>query len=337
MKILFIFTGGTIGSTLHGKVISTDKDKPYKIIEAYEEKYGVNFEYDTCEPYTELSENNTGAHLSMICECLKSNIGKGYDGVIITHGTDTLQYSAAAVGYTLGLDSIPVCLVSANRPIDNEKSNGLDNLHGALRFIECKGGGGAFVVYRNDSEEKVLVHRATRLLSGVAFSDFVGSIYGECYGRFDEDFNFVKNENYKEEKDETATLDFSSIGETSERIAVLPSYTGESFPRMPRKVKYVIINTYHSGTLNTKSECARRFFYKLKRRGVFVFASGISDGAEYESATEFSRLGIICAKNISPVALYVKLWVLSQSGRDAKKEIGLSLSGDIYKNSDFSK
>jgi len=96
MKILFIFTGGTIGSTLKdGNVIATDEKKSYKIIEAYGKKYTIDFEYDVCEPYTELSENNTGEHIRMLSTCIRSKLDCGYDGIIITHGTDTLQYSAA--------------------------------------------------------------------------------------------------------------------------------------------------------------------------------------------------------------------------------------------------
>lgn len=330
MKILFIFTGGTIGSTLTGGVISTDEKKPYKIVSAYKEKFGIDFEYDTLEPYTELSENNTGAHLSMLTKCVKDNLKKGYDGIIVTHGTDTLQYTSAAIGYAIGSDTVPVCIVSANRPIDNEKSNGLDNLHGAVRFIECKGGKGAFTVYRNDEEDEIFVHRATRLLAGVAFSDFIGSIYRKHYGYFDREYNFIKNEKYKQADDETAPLDFSLLDDESKKIAVLPSYTGASYPHIPRRVRYIIINTYHSGTLNTKSSYARKFFIKMKRRKVSVFASGIGDGAEYASATEFSRLGIIGVKDISPVSLYIKLWALSSNKRDVKNEIALSLSGDVY-------
>ena len=66
MKLLFIFTGGTIGSTMHGDVISPDGTKSRKIIEAYRDKFGIDFEYDTVEPYTELSENNTGRNIRIL-------------------------------------------------------------------------------------------------------------------------------------------------------------------------------------------------------------------------------------------------------------------------------
>ena len=99
MKLLFIFTGGTIGSTLDGAYISPDRSKAYRLIEAYAEKYGIDFEYDLTEPYTSLSENNTGLQIKALCSSVKASLGQGYDGIIVTHGSDTLQYSAAAVGY----------------------------------------------------------------------------------------------------------------------------------------------------------------------------------------------------------------------------------------------
>ena len=59
MKILFVFTGGTIGSTLtRDNVIATDSEKAYKIIKAYAKQYKLDFDYDIVEPYTELSENS---------------------------------------------------------------------------------------------------------------------------------------------------------------------------------------------------------------------------------------------------------------------------------------
>ena len=38
MKILFVFTGGTIGSTQNGDEISSDTEKAYKIIDTYRKK-----------------------------------------------------------------------------------------------------------------------------------------------------------------------------------------------------------------------------------------------------------------------------------------------------------
>ena len=105
-----------------------------------------------------------------------------YDGIIVTHGTDTLPYSAAALSYALGNDCIPVCIVSSNYPISDERANGIDNLHGAIRLMESgyttgetgnddKDAGihcGVFVSYRNH-DGVIYIHRASRLLETAAF------------------------------------------------------------------------------------------------------------------------------------------------------------------------
>ncbi len=330
MKILFIFTGGTIGSTLQqGNVIATDTEKSYKIIDAYRSEYGIDFEYDTCEPYTELSENNTGEHLRLLCSCVKSKLGCGYDGIVITHGTDTLQYSASALGYLLGLNSVPVCLVSANRPIEHMYSNGLENLHGAISLIKEGGFRGVFVTYRNDNSSVVRVHRATRLIGAKAFSDDVSSIFGCIYGHFDSDFNFIKNPHYSEKEDEIKPISADKITDFSEGVSVLFPYTGMSYPEISEKIKYILVNTFHSGTVNTKSEGARKFFLRAKEMGITVYAVGVPEGPEYQSSKAFDELGIIPVKNISPVAAYIKLWLSSSKDGDITDIMRASLSGDI--------
>ena len=285
MKILFVFTGGTIGSTLAGDVISPDRGKSYAIIEAYRARFGISFEYDMLEPYTELSENNTGDTVRTLCECVAENAKKDYDGIIVTHGTDTLQYSCAALGYSLGADCIPVCVVSSNRPIEHGRANALDNLHGAVRFIEGGFGRGVFAVYRNDNSSVVRVHRGTRLLGPKAYSDEVESIYGEAYGSFDRDYNYHKNDAYTERPDAMPPLNASALAESSRGILVLHAYPGMCCPALSDDVRYVIMNTYHSGTLDTKSERAREFFLSCAERGIPVYAAGATVGPYYASAS----------------------------------------------------
>ena len=329
MKILFIFTGGTIGSTLDGDVISADKTKSYRIIRAYKAKYGISFEYDIAEPYTELSENNTGIHIRTLGNCIVNATKKAYDGIIVTHGTDTLQYSAAAIGYSLGLDTVPVCFVAANEPIESPTSNALDNLHGAIRFIEQKGGRGVFVTYRNSASQTVSVHRATRLMESIAYSDEVISIKNSLYGFMDTEFNFVKDPDYIEASDMIEPMTLKHIEAINKNTVVFSARPGLCYPKIPDGIKYVIVNTYHSGTLDTKSEESRDFFLNAKKKGVTVFATGIYNGPQYASAKLFDELGIHPIMNLSPVAAYVKLWIADSLGRSPIDVLNSSLSGDL--------
>jgi len=61
-------------------------------------------------------------------------------GVIITHGTDTLHYSAAALAFALENINIPVLLVGAQRSSDRGSSDAGMNLLSAARFIAANTG-----------------------------------------------------------------------------------------------------------------------------------------------------------------------------------------------------
>lgn len=327
MRILFIFTGGTIGCTSGEDCISPDRLKTSALIEAYEKKYGIIGEYDVATPYYALSENNTGRQLGMAAEAVLDGISKGYDGIVLTHGTDTLQYTAAALSYVLGNDCAPVCIVSANYPVDDERSNGIDNLHGAITIIRnsCKG---VFVPYRN-ADEPVKIHRASRLLMSRAFSDEVMSVGGKHYGIVDAD-GFRANPDYSEKSDELTPFGAVTLSERADSILRLFPFVGMSYPEIDNDVKCIITESYHSGTINTDSEDASRFFERASELGIPVFVAGAADGKTYESTLKFREWGCIPVPDIAPVALYIKLWLAHEKGMEFSKIVGMSLGGDIF-------
>ena len=96
MRICNIFTGGTIGSTLDNDgYISTSKETPYQLLYAYKNRYLCTYDMENCNPYTILSENLDAAHILKLVKTVSLKLEDGFDGIIIMHGTDTLQYSAA--------------------------------------------------------------------------------------------------------------------------------------------------------------------------------------------------------------------------------------------------
>lgn len=328
MKILFVFTGGTIGSTRTGHTISTDSSKPYKIIDKYAQVCGIDFEYDTCEPYTVLSENSTGESLRLLCECVREKIGAGYDGIVVTHGTDTLQYSSCAIGYAIGLCDTPVCVVSSNYPIEDERSNAIDNLRCAIALIKSRavlGARGAFVTYRNP-DGITRAYRATRLLASNAFTDEVRTIGGE-FATLGCGYEIKKCPSYTEQSDLIEPLSASALVRVCEQILVVSPYVGMKYPSLDG-IKCVILNSYHSGTINTESPEAIAFFESANEKGVKLFITGTIDGPEYESATLFQKYNIGHLFSMSPIAAYIKLWLIVSEGR-CDTEMTKSLGGDL--------
>jgi L-asparaginase len=309
MKVLFVFTGGTIGSTLQDDYINVDAQKPYKIIYEYKNRYGIDFEYDVVQPYTELSENNTGKTILQLIQCLKANITTAYDGVIVTHGTDTIQYSAAALSYAFGNNSIPICMVSSNYPIEDEHANGLMNLRCSLLFIQNKLGTGVWMIYKNSNGNKTYAHRGTQLLASQTFSDCFYSAKDNYYGYFDEKEHFYRNESFTEVEDGLKPIEPIEMQETCDFICRITPYPGICYPAINSQIKYVLLEGFHSGTIDTKSASAISFFKAAHAKGIQVFLTGASNESAYASTKEFEQLHIKPLLGITPIAAFLKLWI----------------------------
>lgn len=332
MKLLFLFTGGTIGSTAVGDTIVTDRKKPYLLLNAYENRYGISFLYDTEEPYTALSENNTGKTLSTLLASVKEGLARDYDGIVVTHGTDTLQYSAAALSYAFSDAKIPVCLVSSNAPIEDPAANGLANLHGAVRFIEEIKKPGVWVAYQNKGEE-LKIHRGTRLLGSVAFSDRVASINDSYFGVFRDGEPFERNPEYRELADGMAAMGAVTLPTYCRDILVVEPFPGRCYPAIGDTVRYILHTSYHSGTINTASFATKEFFRLARERGIVSFLTGVTPGTAYESTKLFRELGLCPLYNIAPISAFIKLWMLSTLYPDtpASELLLTPLGGDIVR------
>ena len=329
MKILFVFTGGTIGSIVRDGIIGTDGSCPRALLAAYERAYGLGFSYECVEPYTALSENNTGDTLRALCACVAAHKDKGYDGIVVTHGTDTLQYSAAALAYAFADISIPLCLVSANYPVDDTRSNAIANLRGAVRFIAEVGTRGVWVPYQNEGEP-TKIHAGTRLLESAAFTDRVQSVLSTHYGTFDANKPFTRNPDCLSLSDGVSALDATALAQDASQILRVQPYPGMVYPAIGERVRYILHGSFHSGTVNTVSDEAKRFFAEAKKRNIPVFLTGVSDGGAYESTRAFEELGITPLPRIAPIAAYMKLWMLSTTQDNVTAELlTASLAGDI--------
>ncbi|MBU0456887.1 MAG: Glu-tRNA(Gln) amidotransferase subunit GatD [Nanoarchaeota archaeon] len=82
-----------------------------------------------------LSENMRFVHYNIIAKEIEKEIKAGSEGIIITHGTDMLHYTSAALAFVLENLNIPVLLVGAQRSSDRGSSDAFLNLKCAANFI----------------------------------------------------------------------------------------------------------------------------------------------------------------------------------------------------------
>ena len=367
MKVLLIVTGGTIGSTQSNGYIGLREQSEYPLLSlyyAYMESQGISkldVEFVVTSPYQLLSENSTGEILGRLAESIHAGLcqakQEGCQGIIVTHGTDTLAYSAAMAGYLFMDSPLPIVFVSANYVLSDVRSNGLDNFHYALQWIQ-EGIGGVYVSYRNTGDVP-RIHLGTRVLGHQAYSDDVYSMGASCawYGEDGvhdvflwQREKFVGAENGQKERTVTDLTELGNdkvnVGEILDggRILalqlplqwqwdapVLQIYPapGMRYPVIPTETKAVLHHSYHAGTICSETPEMELFFEEARRRQIPVFLTGADPELVYDSTRIFDHYGINVLRKASPISMYIKLWLLLTSGRDPVEWMKRDLAGEF--------
>lgn len=81
------------------------------------------------------SDDMRFSHYNVLAKAVLKEVKKGVKGVIITHGTDTMHYTSAALSFALENLPVPVVLVGAQRSSDRGSSDAYTNLISAVNFI----------------------------------------------------------------------------------------------------------------------------------------------------------------------------------------------------------
>lgn len=300
MKILVVYTGGTIGSSKANGVVAPNENTKGELISRYNSEYGGDICFCEMSPLTILSENLSAEVINNLIKIALDNVN-AYDGIIFTHGTDTLSYSACALSLALG-ECNPVVLVSSNYPLEDERANGYDNFVGAVELIKSGKSKGVFVAYKN-ATENVRYHRGDRVMLHNAYTDAVESLLGEPYAEYSYgDVNILNPSQIAPQG-----LRELNLAHNSGVLAIF-AHPGDNFAYSLDGVRAVIITTYHSGTLNTANEGFVDFCKRARQKKVGVYAFNVPNGNIYESAVLYDELGIKVLPVCTFPYAYIKLW-----------------------------
>lgn len=155
MHLLVVFTGGTIGSSGTDGVLAAGAGGTRRLLQLYAQspraRAGVTF--DTIEPVTTLSENMSVEKWNRLLAALRAVDVTAYDGIIVTHGTDTLGYTAALLDWLWRGSPLPLWLVSAGLSLDDPASNGVPNFVQAVEGI-ADGTPGVWVAWQTAAGEQ---------------------------------------------------------------------------------------------------------------------------------------------------------------------------------------
>ena len=148
------------------------------------------------------SESIRFPHYNLLAKEVEKEIKKGKDGVIITHGTDTLAYSSAALSFILEDINIPVILVGAQRSSDRGSSDAGFNLIKAAKFIaETDFVGVSVCMHENSSDDSCLLFSPCKIKKlHSSRRDAFKTINGSAIARISEHVEFFINHTKKGER-----------------------------------------------------------------------------------------------------------------------------------------
>lgn len=134
-NVVMIITGGTISSRLDpksGGVISTDKEEILNIAPELSKICNIT-KIET--PFMKWSENMSYKDWKKMAEaCLPYLEDESIDGIIITHGTDFIHYTSAALSYFIKNLNKPIAITYSQRSIDRASTDAHLNLIAAAKF-----------------------------------------------------------------------------------------------------------------------------------------------------------------------------------------------------------
>lgn len=103
-------------------------------------------------------------------------------------------------------------------------------------------------------------------------------------------------------------------------VLYLRAYVGIEYPS-PLGFKAVLLEGYHSGTLNTSDKGLIRLCRKASEENIPVFLTGDPKGFEYETKQNYASLEIVSLPPAAPIAAYVRLMMLPEAAAARSKKL----------------
>src|SRR5216117_1504422 len=160
-RVAIVSTGGTIASRVDYRTGAVQPALTAADLASVVPELSAIAEIDA---HILFSEYIGPTHWKGMAEEVAKRIADGAEGVVISHGTDTLHYTAAALSFALANLPVPVLLVGAQRSSDRPSSDAASNPPGAADLAARADMALVGVAMHQDlSDHIILAHRGTRV------------------------------------------------------------------------------------------------------------------------------------------------------------------------------
>ena len=345
--IVILHTGGTIASKVDyktGGVIA--RFSPEELVGMFPELKEIA-NIDSWLIANMFSEDIRFGHYSLIAKDVKKAIDKGAAGIIITYGTDTMGYSAAALAFILEELPIPVILVGAQRSSDRGSSDAAINLICAAEFIaKTDFAGVAICMHENINDENCIIMPATKTRKmHTSRRDAFKVVNDKPIARVNyktKQIEFIKKD-YKKKSDKKIIIK----DKMEEHVAILrvhPNMSPKQFEFYKGYKGLIIEGTGLGqapvGVPNKLCEIHKKnlkAIENLVKSGCIVVMTsqtifGRVQMHVYSNAIELAKVGVISGEDMLTETAFIKLaWLLGnyKGKEEIKKMMGVNLRGEI--------
>jgi len=161
-NISILSTGGTIASKIDYRTGAvTSQFSADDILHAIPELEDIA-DFNCRMIYSILSENMRPSYWVELARAVYEEIKNGADGIIITHGTDTMMYTAAALSFMIETP-VPIVFVGSQRSADRPSSDNAMNAICAAAVAASDIAEVCVVMHGSTSDDFCTIHRGTKV------------------------------------------------------------------------------------------------------------------------------------------------------------------------------
>jgi glutamyl-tRNA(Gln) amidotransferase subunit D len=332
--VALISTGGTIASTVDYRTGAvTAQFDAEDVLRAVPDLAG-RANYRGRVVANILSENMEVPIWQDLARAVHEEIEAGADGVVVMHGTDTMQYSASALSFMLDTP-VPVVFTGSQRSADRPSS---DNVMNAVCAVEAATADAAEVMvcmHGSESDDHCALHRGTRVRKNhTSRRDAFETVGAEPLGRVDYESETVS---FAREYAERGAADLAlheDLVDDVELVKFTPGMDPAALDYLGGKSGVIIEGT---GLGHVHTDLIPRFEELVEEGAVVVMTSQCLAGRVcdrvYDTGRDLLDAGVVEAGDTLPGTAKVKLmWALANHD-DPAAAMGEDLVGELQERS----
>jgi glutamyl-tRNA(Gln) amidotransferase subunit D len=330
--VSLISTGGTIASTVDYRTGAvTAQFDAEDVLRAVPDLAG-RANYRGRVVANILSENMTPDVWQELAGAVHEEIEAGADGVVVMHGTDTMQFTASALAFILDTP-VPVVFTGSQRSADRPSS---DNVMNAVCAVEAAKSDCAEVLvcmHATGSDDRCSLHRGTRVRKNhTSRRNAFKTVGAEPLGVVDYDDETV---DFRRSHDERGAADLAIHPELETEVELVKFTPGMSFDRVERLADAAGLVVEGTGLGHVHTDLVPTFREMVESGTPVVMTSQCIEGRVcdrvYDTGRDLLDAGVIEAGDTLPGTAKVKLmWALANVAPESVPEtMRTPLAGEL--------